>query len=97
MEDLIVTSTDIDTNNQINSECPLQDKETALKRKHESDDSIDSKVPKTESNSDDDENDDGAFCTIVSIFAIKDTKLGETRTYLNKTSPMLTLIMYFNV
>ena len=72
MEDLVVTSTDIDANNQINSESPLQDKETALKRKHESDDNSDSKVPKTELNSDDDENDDGAFCTIVSIFILKD-------------------------
>ena len=80
MEDLIVNSTDIDASNQINSECPLEDKETALKRKHESEDNIDSKVPKTESNSDDDENDDGAFCTIVSIFAIKDMKFGEIRT-----------------
>ena len=75
MEDLVLTSTDIDDNNQIHSECPLQDKETALKRKHESDDNIESKVPKTESNNDDDENDDGAFCTIVSIFTLKDMKL----------------------
>ena len=75
MEDLVVTSTNIDANNQTSSECPLQDKETALKRKHESDDTIDSKVPKTESNSDDDENDDGAFCTIVSIFTLKDMRL----------------------
>ena len=56
------------TINDINSENADDNKQNILKRKHENEEEINVKVfKKLDPESEDDENDDGACCTIVSI------------------------------
>lgn len=80
----------------VNSENAVDNKQNILKRKHKNEEEINVKVlKKLDPENEDDENDDGACCTIVSITCFVSKKIYVKFSFAKPELKFITLIYFF--